>query len=515
VVDPSLVRWIGRSVYVHYNRSLWRLQLDRGGLYAVLSPTVDFRLDSVDVSADEERILFSSLRDGRRRLWVARLDGSDARSLVGDEFLQVEPRWLGRDGRGMIYISNERGRPDVWHINLPEGASRPLTSAPSEEYYAEPSADGSMLALQGRNDDAHLFLHDPVSGNSRQLTADRLDDFFASADSSGDTLAFQRLRPEQEYLYGWPFDGRIMVGQLRADRIEGERVVVNDGFGPLLAPDGLRLAYARKISREGLDLELRVLDVTTGADRLLIERFRVPGFFSHPLEWFSNGIAWSPDSTALRFVSRSEGGAYELRATSATGEPHESPVLLVNREPGTTIGDLMPSADGSRLAYVLQSIRTGLLELHEFDLPSRQDRILYSDAAADGLHPKGWTADARALVVLRVADNPDHSQRLDVLAIETGASATSAAPRRIATVDSVSGSGAQLDPRRDVLYLARAKGSIHDLHALSLRDGSLHQISHNSVPGVSFSGIEVLPDGRLLYSLHSRNSDIWIVRLDR
>jgi Tol biopolymer transport system component len=73
----------------------------------------------------DERVVFSSSRDGNRHLWTARLDGRDARPLTSGVSLDAWPSF-SPDGQRIAFVSDRGGQRAIWLINPEGGAPRKL-----------------------------------------------------------------------------------------------------------------------------------------------------------------------------------------------------------------------------------------------------------------------------------------------------------------------------------------------------------------------------------------------------
>ncbi len=80
------------------------------------------------------------------------------------------------------------------------------------------------------------------------------------------------------------------------------------------------------------------------------------------------------------------------------------------------------------------------------------------------------------------------------------------------TVDRVFDSSVRLDAPRSLLYMTRAENLVHNLFSLSLTTGSLQRLTDNQAPNVSYSGVERLPDGTILFAKELKAQDIWLLR---
>jgi serine/threonine protein kinase/Tol biopolymer transport system component len=80
------------------------------------------------LSADGERLVFSSTRSGNRNLWSSRLDGTAARPLTSGAAIDERPAF-SPDGQRIAFISDRSGRRAIWLINADGGAARLVTEA--------------------------------------------------------------------------------------------------------------------------------------------------------------------------------------------------------------------------------------------------------------------------------------------------------------------------------------------------------------------------------------------------
>jgi hypothetical protein len=84
----------------------------------------------------------------------------------------------------------------------------------------------------------------------------------------------------------------------------------------------------------------------------------------------------------------------------------------------------------------------------------------------------------------------------------------------VGQVDNAYPQTARFDTRSSQLYFTRVENGAQNLHVLSL-NGRLSRITDNSVPNVSFVGVESLPDASALFARDEWTHDIWILRRSR
>ena len=78
------------------------------------------------------------------------------------------------------------------------------------------------------------------------------------------------------------------------------------------------------------------------------------------------------------------------------------------------------------------------------------------------------------------------------------------------------GGTARLDPSSDSVILTTVgQNEAHNLTSVSLADGTVRQLTSNTLPGISFAGLEVLPNQSILFSRQESNSDLWLIEFSR
>ncbi len=503
--DHSMSGWRGTRIYMEDNRR---------GLLAFDTTDGEIRLVLSRESAEGERRMFH-VRDDERRLayvvqneeemvlWVSDLDGGRSSALTDATHIVVDPHWLGR--KHVAYTSNVSGQMDLWLTRVSDRDSRQLTFSSNEETVTGAADDGSLLVYAEAEERADLWVVDPGTTSFRQLTADALRDRATTVSRDRRLLAFQRSPPS---LLGTSdmYDGRLMLGRIDAPR---EALPVADRAAcPRLSPDGRRIAYAVAL---GPDHELWLQDLDTGHRWRIAERFKLPWYYPFPADWVDEPLAWNHDGSELFFAAMGSDGARDIRAVSVH-RPDEGRVLVAGT-PGVETSDLFVSPNGRELAYMQVDLRASKASIHRLSLSTGDTEAVLNEPVAGGdrFVLRGWIDDT-TLLVFRGRINPDWSERLEPLLVDPEG--------RTTTLDEVPfgfGGTATLDSRRGRVYLTAADHAQgpHNLIELSLDTGRSRVLTSNDLPGISYSGIEVLDDGRVLFSQQKNDSNLWSVRFLR
>jgi hypothetical protein len=219
-------------------------------------------------------------------------------------------------------------------------------------------------------------------------------------------------------------------------------------------------------------------------------------------------MSWSTDGSHLYFVVTEGSGKQAILSI----DPSRDPAQVLSRAKGReSFADLHPSEDGRSLCYVRSDgFPKTVSTLSCLDLGTGLERRLYSETH-DGRRDlifRGFLDSGRSLLVLSATFLEDWTERLRVLRVtDTGT------PVLVGKVDRGFGGTARLDSKAKFLYLTKAdvETGVHNLWEFRLSDGRLRPLTDNPSAQVSFSGLEVLDDGRLVYSEQERDSEFRLI----
>ena len=225
-----------------------------------------------------DRIVFSSVRDGRSKLWSIAPDGSDLRTLpVPDgahdpsysratdrlvferrrydanlwqaafgegeapEILVASTRWDGwarwsPDRQRIAFVSDRSGSVELWLGDSEGGSAIRLTDSGTDTPgRPEWSPDGRELVLQiHRGPQADLLSVHADTGQARDLTASSWNELAPSFSTDGESL-----------FYGSDETGRWQIWSRPVAGGEPVRITERGGVIARAAPDGLTLFYIR------------------------------------------------------------------------------------------------------------------------------------------------------------------------------------------------------------------------------------------------------------------------------
>jgi serine/threonine protein kinase len=506
----TLIRWIGPHVYASWlgQESLYRVDLDSRSVIDLVTawdPRLTFPRH-FDVSADARRIVFAATREGQIDLWVANVDGRAATPLTQDAFADVYPIWGDAKGTSVFFQSDRGGQLDIWHLAIADGKLRQVTVSPEEEMPHDVAANGGILTYGQKTETAELWSLE-AGGDRGHVYTDALRAFWPSLSRDGARIAFQRRKPTLGG--GFPhFEAEIFVGRRDRGRIESA-LALGDGFFPRLSPDGRWLAYLASSRKGRAYTSLLAQDLVTQRNIHLTDRFQAAAFRESPFDWTAINVTWAPVGTDLYFVERLDSDVRQIRRFRAA-EDDRVDTVVTGAKPGEVLRDLWLTPDGRRLAYV--RYRDGVSVVQERDLTVGADRplMVYPHQRSGSLLVKGWLPPEPCLVVLTGRPDRDATQHLEVQQV-----CPDRVPRTLGVVERGYAQTARLDAARRLLYLTTREGEAPNIVAWSLTDGTSRRVTDNALPAVTFSALEALPSGTLMWTRQELKYDIWTLRFSQ
>ncbi len=510
--DITLDRWVGDSIYLNERLALVRFDVEERTFHQALEFTLEDRpRTGARMRPDGSLIVYSKVHEGQEDLWISAPDGSGEERLTDSPARDFNPTWVGNDH--VVFRSHRSGESDVWALELGDRTPRLLTTLSQTIGALEGGASTQTLALVLVGSTANLASVDTAGSDEATLTHDSLDDFWPDLSAEGGTIAFQRTKPVPSLGLG-VLDARIYVGAFNGSSVSSERVVVDDGFWPLLSADAGFLSYV-KISPPERDaevqearIELQVMDVTTRSTAAVTDRFRPPPRGLFPMDWSAINARWAHTSSTLFFVAFNDEGNTTIRSARMSPEGVlANDEIVAAEDPGIRLEDLLLSNDDRFLLYT-KNHRDGRREIFRRDLHSGDESLLLASEAVASARPHGWLDDG-SVIVLRGRSNPDATGRIEVLSLGTDGDITP-----LGEIDNAFDHSAVLDPETRELYLVAVVDRIHELVAYSLVDGSTRPVAKSARPNTTFSGLRLSASNKLLFSRHERIQDIWLIHLD-
>ena len=424
--------------------------------------------------------------------------------LTDDTYTDRYPLWVNADT--IAFESNRGGQLDLWRLSTATRKATQVTTGQTSEVPTGASADGSVVSFEEVANSVNLWRLDLPSGATRQLTGDALSDFWPSVSHDDGAVAFQRARPTPVEGFRF-FDSRIQIARMTTDGLL-EPQTVADGFSARLSADGRWVAYYQRIP-DRAHMRLLAKNLTTGESRTLSDQCVLPRLTaaSLPVDFTEQNATWSASGATLFYIVAGKEG-HEIHAANVdTTSVARRPVVTAK---GAELRDLRLSPDGEVLAFLVRTAGQGtdkpVFELRAHHLRDNRTVVVTRDQQAQPfLNLPGW-ARADAVILQRAARTA--TQLFELQLVEVGLDGTR---RVLATVPDSVIPAVRVDAARERLFVTRAVNGIHNIHAMSLRDGTMRQLTVNQSPGVSFSGIQPLSADAVVFARDERKRDIWLV----
>jgi TolB protein len=236
------------------------------------------------------RIVFASIRDGNRDIYVMNADGTETLRLTTDPSGEGDPAW-SPDGSRVAFWSDRDGNREIYLMDADGTNATRLTDRPEDDSPVSWSPDGKRLVFGSTGPDGSDIYVINVDGSGLvNLTNDpAVVDEIPRWSPDGTKIAFNSERDGGMDIFVMNSDGSNLQ-----NLTNGPEPDVSDA-APAWSPDGTRIAFAS--DRDNGYWDVYVMDADGSNQRNLTH---------HPTIDF--GPAWSPDGEAIAFTAFRDGG---------------------------------------------------------------------------------------------------------------------------------------------------------------------------------------------------------------
>jgi DNA-binding winged helix-turn-helix (wHTH) protein/Tol biopolymer transport system component len=278
---------------VPYHSNLWKVETGGGPQRPVTTMQLTTGTSLIErpaISPDGSQVLFNRGRDPIANLYTISASGGSPKQVTSWNAFSLGGVWSS-DGRSIAFASNEGGRRRVWVADVDGGTPHPLSSgdmsdsfdiawAPGPEILYQQVKNRNYYALDARTSDERLLARDPSVGwlFSPAYAPDRRRIAVAwsrpphpgvwviDAEHSRETLVYDQSVPSP---IGWSADGKTIFA------VEGKRAAYRD--------------LSRELGETLTEARVLTIDAQTGIARTLVRL---------PFEEVG-GVAISPDGVWL------------------------------------------------------------------------------------------------------------------------------------------------------------------------------------------------------------------------
>jgi len=247
--EPERLTFESRNVYGHAwttngkhllfasNRTgrtgLWRIRAS-GGVPAWVG-LGDGQASFPSISIQGHRLAYQQRSDETNVWQVQRGHEASAAPLITSTRWDLHPQF-SPDGQRLAFTSNRAGSYEIW-LSDRDGAGAIKLTAFGGPFTSTPrwSPDGRRLVFTARpGGQADVYVIDAAGAVPRRLTTDPTDEMAASWSRDGQWIYFSSNRSG-----GW------QVWKMLSNGGDAVQITQNGGFGPMEAPDGQHLYYAK------------------------------------------------------------------------------------------------------------------------------------------------------------------------------------------------------------------------------------------------------------------------------
>jgi dipeptidyl aminopeptidase/acylaminoacyl peptidase len=282
-------------------------------------------------SPDGKYLAFVSNRNDKNQLFIAPLDGGEARQITKSKHGMAQPAW-SPDGKRIAYVQRTGEYKE-----------------PKERKGAEKNAPRVIRDLRYRLDGVgffdnrrfHVFTVDVESGKETQITSGDWNDDSPSWSPDGKSIAFVSDRERERWQRLWRAD--VWTVPSKGGRARKITRSLGASAQPRFSPDGRSIAYVGHEHGEAGSAKNSHLFVSPA------EGGRAPRSLSAPLDRTAGAagaaFAWSRDGRSVLFLAVDHGAVSLYRAGAANGSVSK----LVGGDRQIDAIDLTP--DGRRVVF--------------------------------------------------------------------------------------------------------------------------------------------------------------------
>jgi TolB protein len=207
------------------------------------------------------KLAFISNATGAKELYVADIDGYNARAITHDGTISASPD-LNREGTKLAYTSYKSGYADVYLIDLASGSRTRIAFFPGINSGPNFSPDGSLIALTlSKDGNPEIYTMSLEGGSLTRITRTRGGETSPSWSPTGDRLVYSSDDRGSPQLF-------ISSSTNTTDGSDWDHLVTGYSYctKPDWSPDGKSIAFTTRI---GGQFQIGVFDVASRTGQLI------------------------------------------------------------------------------------------------------------------------------------------------------------------------------------------------------------------------------------------------------
>ncbi|GEM_PF-126932 len=484
----ELLTWTKTNhLYFQAQNCLFRLDLASQQTEKIFTGD-EKRSHRFSVSGDERQIAFAALTDGRRDIWVAPMEGGDARKITNDDYEDTEPIWFP-DGKCLAYSSRRQGNFQICIACLDGSSPEQVTLGDADGYARDVSPDSRFIVFQSTRDDSRMFSVDLALGREEPIISPFDIAFFPQMSKDGRRLLYQQIpnASAQRNLE----NAQIVIKELSSTT---EASPMTNGFESFFSPDGKQIAFLRT-DNTTYARDIFLMAVNSGEPRRLTSGGIDWTGFNPPYTPTDRGnYGWSPDSKALVYGARRDGVSnLYLSRIDGSGEIK----LSSNEDARLMVAAPCFTGTDMQTAYLLRpnhnaagEVKTWQLRLHA----GEKEEILFSierPIRLLGAH------DGEIFFAILQSTSNNFNIPAEISLMQY--SQKTHTVREIRKVNQAYLKTIFMCDDGWQIALIRNEEEIGNLHVINPKDGSMRRVTNNRDSKLAFNNLAFSPDGKTIY----------------
>ncbi len=394
----ELRRWTSSGkIYYQSNADLYAAEITSGVVERVTSiDAKGGRVRWINISADERSIAYAIKKDNDWRIFTSDLANTTPVEIVSGSGEIDRVVWLV-DKKRLFYSSTVDGVYQVFVVDA-SGKSKQITSSATDSMIVDASADGVSVIVSAAKEESTLWQVNLSDVQESPISRSLNSELWPNAAPDNKRIVYQSAKNLSRG--NNLFVSAILVKTLNS-RDDRPTTLVEAGFLPEWSPDGSSIAFFQISTDNPNDIALKTANPNGGGERRLTSG-GIPaiGYSVSPYNQIqTRAFAWSPDSSAIAYVS-GRSGASNIWSVSAQGGADTQ--LTVNTDNEYAFYCPVWSADGKKMAYYsqkksLNENRKTAREINIIDFASKtSSTVLKNDR---NFRLIGWSPDDIDLVI--------------------------------------------------------------------------------------------------------------------
>ncbi|HQX56047.1 MAG TPA: protein kinase [Pyrinomonadaceae bacterium] len=486
----ELRRWAASGkVYYQSNADLFAIDVVSGEKQKVTTPDAQGgRVMWVSISPDEKSVGYAIQKDKSWQIFTADIAANTPTEVAAGTGEIDRIVWLAEKKR-FLYSSLVEG---VFQVFVVDSFQKPvrITSTETDSIIVDASADGGSVIVSSAKEESSVWRVTVADARETPISSSVNSELWPSVSPDDSRIVYQAAKNLSRG--NNLFESAILVKKLNS-RDDRPTTLAERGFLPDWSPDGTSIAFFRRDAENLNNIELMTANPNGGgAKQLTAGGIAAIGYSVSPYNHIqTNAFAWSPNSSAIAYVSDRNGSANVWKFDVRDGTDTQ---LTANT--GKEYAFLCPiwSSDGKRLAYYSQKKNLNenqktVRALNVVDVAAKSSVMVAEND--QNFRLIGWTPDENGLIIAAT----DKMSGLPPETVLKRIDASNGAETVIGRFKNAYFYNIFLSGDRKLIAFAARNNDRDDIWVVSTSGGEPRKLTNNNDSGLNFSRLAWLHDG--------------------